>query len=106
MKGTSAEGCRHTWGYLDKHASPSIVCQRIWYNPIMTTLLEQAVAQARQLPDSDQDALARLILAEIEAEAQWEELFSKHPEKVARLADKAWADHEAGNSEPLDPDRL
>ncbi len=72
----------------------------------MTKLLEQAVAKARQLPESEQDAIARLVLDEIESERQWDRLFAKSPEKLSKLADKAWAEHEAGLSEDLDPDKL
>ena len=72
----------------------------------MTKLLEKAVELARQLPESEQDAIARLVLDEIEAERRWDQLFAKSPEKLSKLADKAWAEHEAGLSEELDPDRL
>ncbi len=72
----------------------------------MTKLLEQAVDQARQLPESEQDAIAKLMLDEIESEREWDRLFAKSPEKLSRLADKAWAEHEAGLSEELDPDQL
>ncbi|HLL89352.1 MAG TPA: hypothetical protein VK324_08615 [Tepidisphaeraceae bacterium] len=72
----------------------------------MTKLLEQAVAEAGQLSNEEQDAIARLVLAEIESERRWDELFAKSPEKLQKLADKAWAEHEAGRSEPLDPERL
>ena len=72
----------------------------------MTTLLEQAVAKARQLSADEQDALAKLIFEEIEADAKWDAALAKSPEKLAKLADKAWADHETGKSEPLDPEKL
>lgn len=44
--------------------------------------------------------------AEIESERRWDELFAKSPDKLGKLADRAWAEHEAGGSEELDPDRL
>ncbi len=72
----------------------------------MTKLLEQAVAKAKQLPESQQDALARLLLDEIESEARWDRVFARSPEKLSKLADEAWAEHEAGLSEELDPDKL
>ncbi len=72
----------------------------------MTVLLEQAVARARELSESEQNALASLMLDEIESDRKWDELFAKSPEKLAKLADKAWAEHEAGLSQPLDPDQL
>ena len=72
----------------------------------MTRLLEQALAKIRTLPDAEQDAIAQIVLDEIESERRWDELFAKSPQKLGKLADKAWAEHEAGRSEPLDPDQL
>lgn len=37
----------------------------------MSRLLEEAVARARQLPESKQDAIAQIVIAEIEAERPW-----------------------------------
>jgi hypothetical protein len=64
----------------------------------MTKLLEQAVAKARELPDSEQDAIAQIVLAEINSERQWDEVLAKSPEKLRMLADQAWAEREAGGS--------
>jgi hypothetical protein len=72
----------------------------------MTKLLEQAVAKARELPEAEQDAIAQIVIDEIESERRWDELFAKSPEKLRKLADRAWSEHEAGGSEELDPDRL
>ena len=72
----------------------------------MTKLLEQAVARARELSEAEQDAIARIVLDEIESERRWDELFAKSPEKLRKLADQSWAEHEAGGSEELDPDKL
>ena len=70
----------------------------------MTKLLDQAIAQAKQLPESDQEAIASIILQEIESERRWDELFSR-PESaglLARLADEAIAEHRAGRTRKLD----
>ena len=72
----------------------------------MTKLLEDAIAKVRQLSEAEQNAIAQIVLDEIESERRWDELFAKSPEKLAALADRAWAEHEAGKSEELDPDRL
>jgi hypothetical protein len=72
----------------------------------MTKLLEQAIASAKQLPEEQQDTLGRLLLDEIDSEHQWDALLAKSPEKLSKLADKAWAEHEAGQSQELDPDKL
>ena len=55
----------------------------------MSQLLEEAVAEARKLPDADQDALAALILAEIEDDCRWDEAFARSPGKLAALAERA-----------------
>jgi hypothetical protein len=72
----------------------------------MTKPLEDAIAKLRQMPDEEQDAIAQIVLDELESERRWDELFAKSPEKLRELADRAWAEHEAGGSEELDPDRL
>lgn len=72
----------------------------------MTKLLEEAFDRVRGLPETEQDAIARLVLDEIESEQKWESLFAKAPQKLQKLADKAWSEHESGQSEPLDTDKL
>ena len=72
----------------------------------MTKLLEDAIAKVRQMPADEQDAIARIVLDEIESERRWEALFAKSPEKLRGVADRAWAEHEAGRREELAPDRL
>ncbi len=72
----------------------------------MTALLEKAVARARELPDEEQDALAALILAEIEDEARWDEAFAGSQDLLARMADEAMQEHRADHTRDLDPDTL
>ena len=43
----------------------------------MTKLLQQAFERASELPEMEQDRLARFLLAELESERQWDELFSR-----------------------------
>lgn len=62
----------------------------------MTQLLEQAIAELHKLPDSDQDAIASLILAEINDERRWEAAFANSQEQLSRMADKARDDIRAG----------
>ena len=74
----------------------------------MTTLLQQAFERVSELPVEDQDKFARFILAELESERQWAELFSS-PESerlLERMADEALAEHRAGLTQPLDSDAL
>jgi hypothetical protein len=72
----------------------------------MTKLLEQAVAEAAKLPAADQDALARLLLDEIASERAWDERFAKSQDVLERMAAEALAEHAAGLTTPLDPERI
>jgi hypothetical protein len=74
----------------------------------MTGLLEQAFAKASQLPEDGQDAIASIILCEIESEKKWDELFGRpeSAEMLSRMADQALADARAGRARKLDLDEL
>ncbi|MEX2220038.1 MAG: hypothetical protein WD749_14905 [Phycisphaerales bacterium] len=72
----------------------------------MTKLFQDAIGKVSQLPDSEQDAIARLLLDELESDRRWADLIAKSPRQLADLADEAWAEHEAGKSAELDPDKL
>jgi len=72
----------------------------------VTKALEDAFRAAASLPESQQDELAAAIKAEIEAEEEWERLFGKSQDALARLADEALSEHAAGDTRPLDPDDL
>lgn len=72
----------------------------------MTRLLEETIDKLRELPAAEQDSIATLVLAELESERQWDALFEKSAASLAERADQAWAEHEAGKSELLDPDKL
>ncbi|MBI3979956.1 MAG: hypothetical protein HY331_17415 [Chloroflexi bacterium] len=69
-----------------------------------TQSFEQAIAEAATLPPEDQDALAALILAEIEDGRRWEELFADGRSSIVleRLAAEALAEDRAGLTEPLE----
>jgi len=71
----------------------------------MTDLLEKAMSRISALPPEEQDAVASLILEEIESERRWDELFAGSQEKLAQLAGQAVADYQAGKTKPLDPER-
>ena len=72
----------------------------------MTKLLASAIEKLRHLSESEQDAIARLVLEEMESERKWDEAIRKSPERLRKLADRAWAEHQRGESEPLDPEKL
>ena len=72
----------------------------------MTALLEKAVSKAAALPEDQQDALASLLLDEIEDEARWDAAFAGSQDVLASLAAEAMEEHRAGETEDLDPDAL
>ncbi len=73
---------------------------------IMTELLEQAIARVMQLPETEQDAIAALILEELEDEARWDKAFSQSHDLLAKLAAEALAEDWAGKTQELDPETL
>ena len=72
----------------------------------MTKLLKKVFEEAAKLPDEDQDALAQAVLAELASERRWDELFARSTDVLSELAEEALAEHRAGRTKPLDPDRL
>ncbi len=70
----------------------------------MTNLLQQAFKRASELPQDKQDKFARFLLAELESERQWAELFNRpeSEELLEQLADEALAEHQARLTELLD----
>jgi len=70
----------------------------------MTQSLEQAFAKASLLSPEEQDALAILILKEIEVERSWEKAFANSQDALSQLADEALAEHQAGRTKRLNAD--
>lgn len=62
----------------------------------MTQLLERAIAEAGKLPDSEQDAIAALILEQIADDRAWDEAFDRSQDPLAKLADKVREEIAAG----------
>ncbi|HTR44794.1 MAG TPA: hypothetical protein VMH06_03710 [Thermodesulfovibrionales bacterium] len=72
----------------------------------MTKLLEKAFKEASRLPVVDQNALAKWLLEELEAEKKWELKFAESEDVLDRLADEALREHKKGKTRPLDIGRL
>ena len=72
----------------------------------MTERLEQAIAQLQTLSTDQQDAIATLILAELEEEKRWNDSFTRSPNLLAKLAAEAMAEHRSGKTQELDPETL
>ena len=55
------------------------------------TLLEMAITEVRKLPEDKQDAIAALIIEELEDERRWDSAFASSQDKLSKLAQKARA---------------
>ena len=72
----------------------------------MGKVLEQAVIELTKLPESEQEAAGAWILAELESERRWDDLFARSPDLLAELAAEAIREDQSGLTEPLDPEKL
>ncbi len=65
----------------------------------MTELLEQAIAKLKSLPTQEQDAIAAMILQELDDERRWDKQLEKDVAdgKLEAFAKEAIADFEAGH---------
>jgi len=72
----------------------------------MTALLEKAFSEITALDEGEQDRFALWILAELEDERVWDEQFASSLDMLEELAEQARAEHRAGTTLPLDPDKL
>lgn len=72
----------------------------------MTTLLEDAIALVRQLPEDQQDELAARIIAELTEDDEFDRKIAATVDQLEWLVDEARADFRAGRTEELHPDRL
>ena len=62
----------------------------------MTPLLKKVLSEVYKLQPEEQDAIAAVILEELEDERQWQETFAESQDKLAQLARKVRADIKAG----------
>jgi hypothetical protein len=72
----------------------------------VTQLLEKALAEIHKLSESQQDALASMILEELADERLWEESFARSQDQLAKLAEKARQDIRAGRVRNIGIDEL
>ena len=71
-----------------------------------TEILEQAFTEAAKLSASEQNELGCRIMAELESEKRWDELFENSQDLLSRLAGEALAEHREGKTQPMDIDKL
>ena len=72
----------------------------------MTQLLEKALIAVYKLPPEKQDAIAAVILEELEDDQQWGEAFAASQDKLAQLAQKVRTDIKAGHVRKMGFDEL
>lgn len=72
----------------------------------MTELLERAFKEASELPEVDQNALAKWVMEELEIEGKWEKAFAESEDVLDQLADEALAAHQQGRTRPLKIEEL
>ncbi|VEP14989.1 conserved hypothetical protein [Hyella patelloides LEGE 07179] len=72
----------------------------------MTELLEQAIKQLKTLDADRQNAIASMILEELEDEAKWDAKFDRSQDLLADLAAEAMEEHHAGKTQELSPEIL
>jgi hypothetical protein len=69
----------------------------------MNTLLTKALEQVASMPDEAQEAIASLILDELEAERGWEARFARSQDTLGELVRRARAEVAEEGPRPYDP---
>lgn len=72
----------------------------------MTQLLEKALTEVAKLAPEAQDAIAAIILQELEDEQRWETAFAASQPQLAKLAEKVRSDIRAGRVRKMGFDEL
>ena len=72
----------------------------------MTQALETAIAKLATLPPAEQDRVARWLLDELRDDEHWTRQFANSQDALSKLAAEARADHTAGRTTELDPEKL
>ena len=72
----------------------------------MTQLLEKVLTEVHKLPPEKQDAIAAVILEELEDVQLWDKAFSESQDKLAQLAQKVRTDIKAGRIRKMGIDEL
>ena len=72
----------------------------------MTRLLERALEEVQKLPETEQDAIAAIILDEISDEKLWDEAFARSQDQLSSMAEKVRADIRAGRVKDISVEDL
>jgi len=68
----------------------------------LTQLLEKVLIEVYKLPPEKQDAIATIILEELEDERRWDKAFAESQDQLAQLAPKLRADIKAGRVKKME----
>ena len=63
------------------------------------SLASKAFEKASALPDDEQDAIAALLLGEMDEEREWDSRFAATQEQLGSLADRALQQHRRGETD-------
>ena len=69
----------------------------------MTKLLKKALEQVSRLSETDQDAIAAVLLDELRSEERWRRAFGRSQKILVKLADDAVIEFETGETSNLFP---
>ena len=72
----------------------------------MTTLLKRAFQEASELPEPEQNVLARWLIDELTSEKKWKKILAESENVLDKLADEALAEHAKGKTRLLDSSEL
>lgn len=67
----------------------------------MTKLLEKAFKKASELPEVEQNVLAKWVLEELESEEKWDKTFAGSEDVLEKMADEALDEDKKGKTKPL-----
>lgn len=72
----------------------------------MTQLLEDAITKLRQLPEGEQESVARFVLHELEEDQEWRRVSETHADSLKKLVAEVIAEDDRGACPDFDPDRM
>jgi len=76
------------------------------YTSPMTRTLDAAIAKLTTLSPDEQDRVAHWLLDELRDDEHWTHQFGVSQDALSKLAAEARADHAAGRTTDLDPEKL
>jgi hypothetical protein len=67
----------------------------------MTKLLQEAINRVTSLPAKEQNTVAQFLLAELDADAEWDKAFNSSQKELEILAQAALAEHHLGKTKKM-----